>query len=151
MISYSMLKVILFFCAGIISEQTGETRVSNMGGVGWSLPKTLTAFAIASMGMIGMLPLSTFWSKYYLMRGSADGGIWPLALVFVISGIINALCFIPTVVTAFKERKPRLRETGSKSAFMLVPTLILAFIAVFIGLWPGSVWPGIQAVINRFF
>jgi multicomponent Na+:H+ antiporter subunit D len=152
MISYSMLKVILFFCAGIISEQTGETRVSNMGGVGWSLPKTLTAFAIASMGMIGMLPLSTFWSKYYLMRGSVDGGIWPLALVFVISGIINALCFIPTVVTAFKERKTApSRETGSKSAFMLVPTLILAFIAVFIGLWPGSVWPGIQAVINRFF
>jgi multicomponent Na+:H+ antiporter subunit D len=96
MINYSTLKITLFFCAGIIAEQTGETEVSRMGGVGWSLPKTMAAFGVASLGMIGMLPLNTFWSKYYLMKGSVAGGRWPLALVLIGSGIINAICFIPT-------------------------------------------------------
>lgn len=152
MISYSMLKVTLFFCAGIIAEQTGETKVSRMTGVGWALPKTMTAFGIASLGMIGMLPLNTFWSKYYLMKGSTAGGKWPFALVLIGSGIINAVCFIPTVVTAFRGKKVRSNaEQGGNVTLMLAPTLVLATAALFIGLWPGVVWPGVEAVVNWFF
>ena len=152
MINYSTLKITLFFCAGIIAEQTGETEVSRMGGVGWSLPKTMAAFGVASLGMIGMLPLNTFWSKYYLMKGSVAGGRWPLALVLIGSGIINAICFIPTVVTAFSgERAESNTERGSRVALMLVPTALLAAIALFIGLCPGIVWPGVETVVNWFF
>ena len=82
MIGYAVLKTAFFFCAGIIAEQTGVTRVSQMGGVGRSLPKTMVAFAVVTLGMIGMLPLGTFWGKFYLMKGSVSGGKWPLALVF---------------------------------------------------------------------
>lgn len=152
MISYSTLKITLFFCAGIIAEQTGEIRVSKVGGVGWSLPWTMGAFAAASLGMIGMLPLNTFWSKYYLMKGSVAGGKWPLALVLIGSGIINAVCFIPTVVTAFSGEKVQSdKERGGRVALMLAPTVLLAAIAIFIGLYPGIIWSGVQAVVNCFF
>lgn len=152
MISYSTLKITLFFGAGIIAKQTGETKVSKMGGVGWQLPKTMAAFGIASLGMIGMLPLNTFWSKYYLMKGSVAGGRWPLALVLIGSGVINAFCFIPTVVAAFTgERGKPTAERGAEVSLMLAPTVLLAGIALLIGLWPGLVWPGVQAVVNWFF
>jgi len=152
MISYSTLKVSLFFCAGIISEQTDETKVSKMGGIGWKLPKTMVAFSIATLGMIGMLPLNTFWGKYYLMKGSVESGKWPLALVLIISGIINAICFIPLIVDAFRgERAQENSEKGTRVGLMLVPTLTLSMISLLIGLWPGIVWPGVQAVVNWFF
>lgn len=153
MINYSMLKVILFFCAGIIAERTGETRISKIEGVGWLMPKTMGAFGVASLGMIGMLPLNTFWSKYYLMKGSVAVGDWVFALVFIISGFINAICFIPTVIASFKGRKPDhvLEKKNGKVNLMLVPTLLLAAIAIIIGFWPGIVWPGVEAVINQFF
>jgi multicomponent Na+:H+ antiporter subunit D len=152
MISYSLLKTTLFFCAGIIAEQTGETRVSRMSGVGWSLPKTMSAFAIATMGMIGMLPLNTFWGKYYLMKGSVAGGKWPLALVLIGSGIINAVCFIPVVVNAFRGKRNRsVAKQGGRVSLMLVPTMLLVVIALVLGLLPGIVWPGVQAVVNCFF
>lgn len=152
MISYSTLKVSLFFCAGIISEQTGEKEISKMGGVGWKLPKTMVAFSIAAIGMIGMLPLNTFWGKYYLMKGSVESGRWPLAVALIISGIINAVCFIPVIVNAFRgERVKTNDEKGSKVALMLIPTLTLSMISLLIGLWPGIVWPGVQAVVNWFF
>ncbi|HHY09755.1 MAG TPA: monovalent cation/H+ antiporter subunit D family protein, partial [Firmicutes bacterium] len=113
MISYSTLKITLFFCAGIIAEQTGEVNVSKMAGAGWSLPKTMASFGIASLGMVGMLPLNTFWSKFFLMRGGVAAGSWPLALVLIGSGVINAICFIPTVVLSFradKEKHPYLER-----------------------------------------
>ena len=152
MISYSTLKVSLFFCAGIISEQTGQTKISKMGGIGWLQPKTMVAFSIATLGMIGMLPLNTFWGKYYLMKGSVEGGQWPLAVALIISGIINAVCFIPVIVNAFRgERADRNAEKETRVAFMLIPTLTLSMFSLLVGLWPGLVWPGVQAVVNWFF
>lgn len=152
MISYSTLKITLFFGAGIIAKQTGKVRVSEMEGVGWQLPWTLAAFGVASLGMIGMMPLNTFWSKYYLMRGSVAGGIWPMAVVLIGSGVVNAFCFIPTVVAAFTgERGQPTLEKGSEMSLMLAPTLGLAGIALLIGFWPGLVWPGVEAVVNWFF
>lgn len=152
MISYSTLKVSLFFCAGIISEQTGETKISKMGGIGWLLPKTMVCFSIATLGMIGMLPLNTFWGKYYLMKGSVAGGQWPLAVMLVISGIINGICFIPLIVDAFRGKKIKTdSEKGGRLSFMLVPTGILAGISLLIGIFPGIVWPGVEAVVNWFF
>ena len=152
MISYSTLKITLFFCAGIIAEQAGETRISKIGGVGWSLPKTMAAFAVAIMGMIGMMPLNTFWGKFYLMKGSVAGGKWPFALVLIVSGIINAVCFIPTVVNAFSGEKVQSNaEREGRVALMLTPTMVLASIGLFIGIYPGIIWSGVQAVVNCFY
>lgn len=155
MISYSALKVTLFFCAGIISEQTGEVKISKMGGIGKLLPKTMVAFSIGAVGMIGMLPLNTFWGKYYLMKGSVESGKWPLAVMLVLSGVINAICFIPVIVDAFRSEKlvttSEKGETGTRLAFMLIPTGVLAGMSLLIGLWPGIMWPGVQAVVNWFF
>ncbi|MDD4792762.1 MAG: proton-conducting transporter membrane subunit [Firmicutes bacterium] len=152
MISYSTLKVTLFFAAGVIAKRTGKVRVSEMSGVGWQLPRTMAAFGVASLGMIGMLPLNTFWSKYYLMRGSVAKGKWQLALVLITSGLINAFCFIPTVVAAFAGERGQLSlEKGSETSLMLAPMLLLAGIALLIGLWPGLVWPGVEAVVDWFF
>lgn len=153
MFNYSILKIILFFSAGIISEQTGQTRISQMKGTGWLLPKTFIAFSIASIGMIGMLPLNIFWSKYYLMKGAVAGGKWPLALVLILSGILNAVCFIPIVVNAFKGEKAGIipKERGKQVALMLIPTITLAVLALFVGLWPGVFWPQVQAVVDWFF
>mgnify|MGYP000897105846 CR=1 FL=1 len=152
MISYSTLKITLFFCAGIISEKTGEIKVSKMGGIGRSLPKTMVAFSIATMGMIGMLPLNTFWGKYYLMKGSVGAGKWPLAVVLIISGILNAICFVPVIINAFKGECTKTNgEKGGGVSLMLAPTLVLVIVALLIGLMPGIVWPGVEAVVNWFY
>lgn len=152
MISYSTLKITLFFCAGIIAEQTGETKISGMGGVGWALPKTMSAFSIATMGMIGMMPLNTFWGKYYLMKGSVAGGGLAFALVLIGSGIINAICFVPVIINAFKgEGIMKNSEQGKRVNLMLAPTVFLAITALIIGILPGLVWPGVQAVVNCFY
>jgi multicomponent Na+:H+ antiporter subunit D len=152
MISYSLLKVVLFFCAGIIAEKTGKTQISKMQGVGFSLPFTMTAFSVATLGMIGMMPLATFWSKFYLMKGCVQEGTGLLALVLIVSGIINAICFIPVIVSAFKGESIKPQEkVGKRFALMILPTVVLAILSLIVGLWPGIVWPGIEHVVSSFF
>ncbi len=86
------------------------------------------------------------------MKGSVAWGKSHLALVLIGSGIINAFCFIPTVVTAFTgEMRQPVAKKELEARLMLVPTLLLAGIALLIGLCPGLVWPGVHAVVNRFF
>ncbi len=151
MISYSTLKMTLFFCAGVISEETGEVKISRMEGLGWQLPKTMVAFAVASLGMIGMLPLNTFWSKYYLMKGGISAGGWPFALSLIISGLINAVCFIPTVIIAFSGKRVPAKEGSRKIYLMLLPSLTLAGLALLLGFFPGLVWSGIMQVVQEMF
>lgn len=152
MMGYSVSKITLFFCAGMITEQTGETRMSRMKGVGHRLPKTMIAFGIGALGMIGILPLSTFWGKYYLMRGSVSGGFWPLAAVLILSGLLNVFCFIPFTVKAFLGERPK--DAGSaegKALFLLLPILVLTAVALFTGFFPGILWPGVEASVRGFF
>lgn len=152
MIFHSTLKIVLFFSAGIIAEETGRVNISELEGVGPFLPLTLGAFGFVSLGMIGMLPLSGFWSKYYLLQGSLASNSWMLFVVLLFSGLLNALYFVPITVSAFKGKadlKPIKRS--NTLLLMLVPTLLLTVLALLFGLWPGLTSPLVDGVVAQFF
>lgn len=152
MFSYSLLKIIMLLLAGIISELTGKKKMSRMKGIGYRLPVTMTLFAISTLGMIGILPLNTFWAKYYLMVGSVGAGKWPFSLVLIICGILNGACFIPFIIKAFSGEKERtVLEGKGRNYILLLPPLFLTIVAVIMGLWPGMIWPFVQAVVDSFF
>ena len=151
MITYPFMKMTLFFCAGIIAEQTGETRISRMKGVGRELLDDGRLYS-RGFGNGRYAAMSTFWGKYYLMKGSVAGGMWPFAVVLAVSGLINAACFIPVAVEAFRGDKIQsCREKDTRTVWMFAPTALLVVIAVVTGLVPGIVWPGAEAVTDWFF
>ncbi len=120
--------------------------------MGFELPLTMIAFTVATAGMVGIMPLSTFWSKFYLMKGAIQSGSVSLALVLIISGIINAACFVPVIISAFSGEKAAARKRADKSlVLMIAPTVVLVVLSVIIGLWPGLVWQGVEYVAKGFF
>ncbi len=152
LMTFSVLKMTLFFTAGIIATATGKTRVSEMAGVGKQMPWTMAAFTAAAVGMLGMLPLNLFWSKHYLIKGNIIGGRWPFAVVLLAGGIINSFCLIPVSVKAFqREEVGQNIEKGYQINLMLIPVLLLIVVAVFIGLYPGFIKTAVDSVIGLFF
>lgn len=152
MIFHSSLKIVLFFAAGIVAEETGYLKVSQLQGVGKALPFTLGSFGLVSLGMLGMLPLSGFWSKYYLLQGSLFGDAWLLLVVLLLSGLLNALYFLPITVAAFTGNSKGAPVKRSKPLLlMVVPTLVLAALALVFGLWPGLTSPIVDSVVAQFF
>jgi len=94
-------KITLFFCAGAIYVATGKTEISDMRGLGRSMPITMAAFFIASLSIIGLPPLGGMWSKWYLALGAADAGQIALIAVLMVSSLLNIAYLLPIPIRGF--------------------------------------------------
>jgi multicomponent Na+:H+ antiporter subunit D len=144
LVHQGVMKVTLFFCAGVVAETLGIYRISEMGGVARRLPLTMAAFAVAAFGMMGLPPTAGFISKWYLGVGAVEAGqSWALA-VLAASGALNAAYFLPVIYAAWFRKRPTCewKEKREKGRFetdwlLLFPTLALALLVPALGLLAG--------------
>jgi multicomponent Na+:H+ antiporter subunit D len=138
LIHQGIMKITLFFCAGLLAETLGIKKVSEMAGIGRRMPVTMTAFTLAAFGMIGVPPLAGFVSKWYLgLGGIAAGDPWVVA-VLVASGILNAGYFLPIVRTAWFDEPPIAtteRQRPEAPWTLLAPTVLAALLTLSAGLF----------------
>ncbi len=140
-----IMKITLFFCAGVLAETLGIHRVSEMAGVGRRLPLTMAAFTVAAIGMIGVPPTVGFITKWYLGIGAIDAGQnWVLAVLGV-STLLNAAYFLPIINSAwFVKQTGDWPEEKKKRGFfeadpwLLVPTLMIACFTILAGIFAGE-------------
>ena len=157
LVMHAVLKVTLFFCAGIFITQTGRTRISELDGIGRVLPWTMGAFTVASLGLIGIAPVGGFVSKWYLIGGGLAGGGPGVVTVLFLSSLLNAAYLLPIVTRAYFRRPDpaalrgrRARSTGPEAPWsMLGPALALAGLAIILGLWPGLPLALIGALVGE--
>ena len=107
-VAHAFGKITLFFAAGSIYTATKKTEVSQLNGIGRSMPWTMLAFAIGSLSMIGIPPTAGFLSKWFILQGALDIQSWFAVSVIVISTLLNAAYFLPIVYIAF------FRDSGIK-------------------------------------
>lgn len=144
LVHQGIMKITLFFAAGVLAETLGIHRVSEMRGVGRRAPLTMAAFTVAALGMIGIPPTAGFISKWYLGLGAASAGMdWALA-VLMLSGVLNAAYLLPIVHACwFREpvgHRPARRPGGrlEAPASLVVPTLVTGVLTLAAGLLAGT-------------
>jgi multicomponent Na+:H+ antiporter subunit D len=139
-----LMKITLFFCAGIFTETLGITRIDEMDGVGRRMPLTMTAFTIGAFGMIGVPPIAGFISKWYLGIGALAGDEGWVVAVLALSTVLNAAYFLPVVYAGwFKEPAGVWEETkpGGRletPALLLMPVLATGAASLMAGLFAGA-------------
>jgi multicomponent Na+:H+ antiporter subunit D len=107
-------KITLFFCAGAIMIASHKTEISQMDGLGRTMPLTFFAFLIGSLSVIGIPPLGGSWSKWYLMLASADSGHVIFIFVFMASSLLNIAYLMPVVARGFfSKAKPDMDGHGN--------------------------------------
>ncbi|MFQ5743390.1 MAG: monovalent cation/H+ antiporter subunit D family protein [Acidobacteriota bacterium] len=94
-------KITLFFCAGAIYVTAHKTEISDMDGIGRTMPVTMFAFLIASLSIIGLPPLGGSWSKWFLIMGAMEAKQVMLVAVLMISSLLNVAYLMPIVARAF--------------------------------------------------
>ncbi|PKM79297.1 MAG: proton-conducting membrane transporter [Firmicutes bacterium HGW-Firmicutes-13] len=153
--NHAFLKITLFFCAGIIISLTGKTRIWEMSGIGRKLPKTMTAFSIAALGLIGLPPVNGYVIKLYLIRSGIQMGsgfeTFFIISVVLFSGFLNALYYLPIIIHAFwgKNNFDRTEVRENEKRLMLYPTLFLAFTCIILGLFFVFItFPLVEPVAN---
>lgn len=94
-------KITLFFCAGAIMVASHKTEISQMRGLGRTMPITMGAFLVGSLSIIGLPPLGGMWSKWYLAMGTLDNGQIALLAVLMISSLLNIAYLLPIPIRGF--------------------------------------------------
>ena len=94
-------KITLFFCAGAILVATHKTKISEMRGLGRTMPFTMAAFFIGSLSIIGLPPMGGLWSKWYLALGTLEAGQLGLLAVLMVSSLLNIAYLLPIPIRAF--------------------------------------------------
>jgi len=97
LVHQGLMKVTLFFCAGIWGLLLGVERIDQLDGLGRRMPWVGAAFSLAALGMIGLPPLVGFISKWYLGTGALAAGYPWVLLVLISSALLNAAYFLPLV------------------------------------------------------
>lgn len=99
--AHAFMKLVLFFCAGVIYVETHVERIDELRGIGRRLPATMTMFAIASAGLVGLPLVAGFVSKWYLLTGLFGGGHLVFAGLLLVAGLLKLLFFWPIIAQAF--------------------------------------------------
>ncbi len=140
--NHAFSKITLFFCAGAIYVAAHKKNISEMGGLGRTMPFTFAAFGIASLSMIGAPPVAGFVTKWKLLVGTMEmeSHYVGILLVLLASTLLNVAYFAPVTYKAFfGKRPPGEKYEGIKEAplAMVIPIMIAAIISIVIGIFPG--------------
>lgn len=105
------------------------------------------AFAIAMLmfSLAGIPPLAGFFAKYFVLLSAVKAGMWPLAIVGVLSSVVSAVYYLHIVkVMYFDEPKeaPQPMPLELKLILILSTVFVLGFVV-----WPGPVQSLAQAAI----
>ncbi len=101
LVMHAFGKITLFFCAGSIYSATGKIKVSQLRGVGRTMPFTMAAFLIGSLSVVGLPPLGGLWSKWYLALGTLEAGEYALLAVLLVSSLLNLAYLVSIPMRAF--------------------------------------------------
>ena len=154
-IFHAVIKSTLFMCAGVIIYKTGKTSVDELKGIGKEMPVTIWCYTFASAALIGIPPASGFISKWHLAIGSLDSGIatfsWVGPVVLLISALLTAGYLLPITVNGFLPGADFDYGSVNKKEpvkMMVIPIMILAVLAILLGVFPTPLTNYITAIVN---
>lgn len=154
---HSLIKDVLFLCAGAIIYKTHITEVSELRGIGKKMPITMWCFAFVSLALVGIPPTSGFVSKWYLAIGALklDNALAYIGpVVLLVSALLTAGYLITIVLKGFfpgddfdyqKEKKQE------ASLLMTVPIIVLTIGAVVFGMFPTQLIEFVTSIAEKLF
>lgn len=138
LVHQGLMKITLFFCAGLYDERAGIRRIAELDGSGRRMPLTSICFTIGAMGMIGIPPVAGFVSKLYLGLGGLQAGEPWVVGVLAASALLNAGYFLPPIYRIWFGTAPADAPPVDEHApGMLVPAVLTAAASLAAGLFAG--------------
>lgn len=138
LVHQGLMKITLFFCAGIFDERAGITRVDQLDGIGARMPWTSVCFSLGAIGMVGLPPTAGFVTKLYLGIGAVQAEAYWVLAVLAASTLLNAAYFLPMIYriwflepgkAAARGHSPTERPLG-----LIAPVVLTAFASAAVGL-----------------
>lgn len=147
-LNHALFKSLLFYTAGNVYQATHTLNIEQLGGLIKKMPQTAYLFLIAAIAISGIPPFNGFVSEFLIYNGLynwlQDSTLVALVtIVFTILGLVMIgglalLCFTKAFGIVFlgNPRQEFHHEIKEVTLFQLIPLYLIAFLIVFIGLFP---------------
>lgn len=138
--NHAMMKAMLFLAAGAFIYSTGVRKLSDLAGIGRTMPIPAAAFTIGALAMVGIPLTNGFISKWYLVLGAFHGEQHFFAGVILLSSLLNGIYYLPIIVNAFfSEPHGAVAEPKRLPLQMQVPLAVLGFGCLLFGVYPAPI------------
>jgi formate hydrogenlyase subunit 3/multisubunit Na+/H+ antiporter MnhD subunit len=148
--NHAIMKTMLFFCAGaLISRAAGHAQsLTALKGIGRKMPFTAFCMGIGLLSIMSVPPFSGFVSKFMMIYASVEAGLYPVAVVMLIGGVIGAMYYARILRVIFFEpySGPDISE-APLSMRCVVGTL--AALTVFNGIYPDALLNLVMPVVDQ--
>ncbi|MBC8338751.1 MAG: monovalent cation/H+ antiporter subunit D family protein [Alphaproteobacteria bacterium] len=143
-------KITLFFCAGAFLVAAHKTEISEMHGIGRTMPFTTLAFFIGSLSIIGLPPTGGLWSKWYLALGALEAGQIAIVAVLMISSLLNVFYLLQIPFNGFFSGKDGDKAAEIKEAPVscLIAIGISSTACMVLFLYPDPVYDLMRLVVG---
>jgi len=140
-INHAVMKSCLFLVAGGVKWRTGEHTIDKFMELNKKMPLTMGALIIAALSMVGLPPTAGFFSKWYLVLGAIEEGMWFYVVVIIISSLLNAVYFFRILENVYMKKAPQeVKDNNNGGMFelplqMLVPIVVLGLGILVLGIF----------------
>lgn len=90
-LAHMCIKVTLFLVAGAMIYKTHKRNVDDLNGIGKVMPIVMVCFSIASLGLVGVPPLSGFYSKWFIASGALETSLGALKYIACAVLLVSAI------------------------------------------------------------
>jgi len=128
--AHGLARALQFMGVGSIIATTNCQDLTELGGIGTRMPATSLAFIIGSAGVVGLLPLGSFWC-YGLMINSLQASAPGFAVVFLITNLLTATNATRVYRSVFLGNPmPKTKRTPEVNWLMALPIVSLSVIVL---------------------
>ncbi|MUG91958.1 NAD(P)H-quinone oxidoreductase subunit F [Scytonema sp. UIC 10036] len=86
-LAHAIAKALLFMSTGCVIATTNTQDLTEMGGLGKTMPITASAFAIGTAGLIGVLPLSSFETFSQTIEPLQLNALWLVSILLLVNAL----------------------------------------------------------------
>ncbi len=126
--NHGITKGLLFMCVGAFVLRTGGSFYTQIEGLGRRMPITCGALVVGGLSLIGVPGTAGFVSKWMLVQGAFENGLWWLSILIVLSSLI-AVVYVWRVVEVLYTRPAPEGSTATEAPLMMVIPMVLMAVA----------------------
>ncbi len=139
MFNHAMIKPLLFLSAGYLVFYSGSKNIEDMDGMGRVKPLLSFFFAFGAFAILGLPPLSGFWSKFIILSETIRNGFIAIAALALFGSIIEAVYYLRVVGRLYFKAPHEGVHVQYVPKSALVAMGILAIVTLVAGLYPDLV------------
>ena len=138
-LNHALVKGGLFVAAACLIYRAGAAHLDDLSGLRKTMPGTAALLILGGLGLIGVPLTGGFVSKWMLVAGTLERGLWPVAFV-VLVGSLLAVVYVMRFLEPVLFGPPNRDDDTIREAppVMLIPGFILIGLALVIGMRGGA-------------